>query len=63
VPSPHFGSGKICEKIVDNEGNTLYETENNETLTSHIVVSENEQSFIFSVNKGDFLVRKYFLLK
>jgi len=48
---------------VDNEGNTLYETENNETLTSHIVVSENEQSFIFSVNKGDFLVRKYFLLK
>lgn len=52
-PNPHFGVGESSEHLVDSDGNILYETEKNETLRSHIVVSENEQSFIFSVDKND----------
>ena len=53
VPKPHFAVGEAIEQIVDSDGHVYYETKRNETLTDTLAISQNEQNFVFLVNKND----------
>lgn len=63
IASPYFGEVRISDKIVDNEGNTYYESEDGMSLTNVLAFSEDEQDFAFFINNNETYEKKLIIAK
>ncbi len=63
ITSPYFSEQRVSDKLVDDNGDVYYETEDGKSMTDVIAFSEDEEDFAFFVHDNNSNERKLLVAK